>query len=330
MCLVEDSTMRLSAIGLILTLGFLVAPLTAEAQLPQKIPRLGLLCPTICGGHPLEGFLQGLRDWGYMEGQNILLEYRQAEGRFERLPDLAAELVRLNVNVIVTASAGAAVAKNATQTIPIVFGGVATPMEAGLVASLAQPGGNITGVATMPTREFAGKVLELLKEAVPGAARVAVLYNPANGSAVQMLTPAAPALRVELQPLEVRSPNEFEKAFDEARRAHADALFVRSDPLIVLHQARIAALAQQHRLPTITLNWEFAEAGGLMTYGVSVYNLFRRTAYFVDRILKGAKPADLPVEQPIKFELVINLKTAQALGLTIPPSLLLLADEVIQ
>ena len=173
-------------------------------------------------------------------------------------------------------------------------------------------------------------MLELLKEAVPGAARVAVLYNPANGAAVQMLTPAAPALRVELQPLEVRSPDEFEEAFDMARRAQADALFVRSDPLLVLHQIRIAVLAQQHRLPTITLNREFAEAGGPMTYGVSVYNLFRRTAYFVDRILKGAKPADLPVELPWKFELVINLKTATALGLTIPPTLLFQADEVIR
>ena len=249
-----------------------VAPFVAVAQPVGKVPRIGVLCPTRCGGAPLAGFLHGLHEWGYVEDHNIRLEYRQAEGSFERLPALATELVRLNVDVIVTASAGAAAAKHATQTIPIVFGGVATPIEAGLVASLAQPGGNITGVATMPTREFAGKVLELLKEAVPGAARVAVLYNPANGAAVQMLTPAAPALRVALQPLEVRRPDEFEEAFDMARRAQADALFVRSDPLLVLHQARIAMLAQQHRLPTITLNREFAEAGGLMTYGVSVYN----------------------------------------------------------
>jgi ABC-type uncharacterized transport system substrate-binding protein len=328
--MLEGSTMRRSAIGVVLILGLLWTSLTAEAQPPPKMPRIGLLCPTICGGPALEGFRQGLRDWGYMEGQNILLEARQAEGRFERLPALAAELVRLNVDVIVAASAGAWAAKNATRTIPIVFGGVSTPVEAGLVASLAQPGGNITGVATMPTREFSGKLLELLKEAVPGAARVAVLYNPASGAAVQALTPAAPVLRVEIQPFEVRSPEEFEGVFEAVHRAHVDALFVRSDPLMALHRARIAALAQQHRLPAIAMSREFAEVGCLMTYGVSMFNHFRRDAYYVDRILKGAKPADLPVEQPAKFELVINLKTAQALGLTMPPTVLFQADEVIR
>jgi putative tryptophan/tyrosine transport system substrate-binding protein len=322
--------MRRSVIGLIVTLGFLVTPLCTNAQPPQKIPRIGLLCPTTCGGPALAGFLQGLRDRGYMEGQNILLEYRQAEGRFERLPDLAAELVRLNVDVIEAASTAVWAAKNATSTLPIVFGGVATPVEAGLVASLAQPSGNITGVATMPTREFSGKLLELLKETLPGAARVAVLYNPASGPAVPALAPATSVLRVELQPFEVRSPEDFEGAFEAARRARADALFVRSDPLIALHRARIAALAQQHRLPAIAISREFAEAGVLMTYGVSIYNLFQRTAYYVDRILKGAKPADLPVEQPTKFELVINLKTAQAFGLNIPPTVLFRADEVIR
>ena len=314
-----------------LALGLLWAARTTEVQPPHKMPRIGLLCPTICGGPALEGLLQGLHDAGYMEGQNLLLQSRQAEGRFERLPDLAAELVRLNVDVIVAAAAeGAWAAKNATHTIPIVFGGVGTPVEAGLVASLAQPGGNMTGVATLPTREFSGKLLELLKEVVPGAARVAVLYNPASGAPLPVLTPAASVLRVELQPFEVRSPEDFEGVFAAVHRAHADALFVRNDPLIMLHRARLAALVQQHRLPAIALNREFAEVGCLMTYGVSVFHLFHRDAYYMDRILKGAQPGDLPVEQPTKFELVINLKTAQALGITMPPSLLLLADEVIQ
>ena len=274
-----------------------------------------------------------MREHGYIEGQNIAVEYRFASGRVERLPELAAELVGLKLDAIVTpGTAPALAAKQATSTIPIVFAGVGDAVGAGLIANLARPGGNITGLASI-NAELGGKRLELLKEVVPKASRVAFLYNPADQSNVlvlKQLQQAAPALGLILQPLEVREPGEFEGAFAAMTRKRAQALFVVAGVLTLEHRKTIVDLAAKSRIPTIWGHRQFVEVGGLMSYAVNFYDQVRRAATYVDKILKGAKPADLPVEQPTKFELVIKLKTAKALGLTIPPSLLGRADEVIQ
>ena len=280
-----------------------------------------------------QAFRLGLRDLGWVEGKNISIEYRYAEGRSDRLPELAADLVRLKVDVIVASvTSDALAAQKATRAIPIVIAAPSDPVATGLVESLARPGGNITGLSQMAP-ELAGKRLELLKEIVPKLSRVAVLWNPQGVGATlnwKEIQPPARQLGVQLHSLEVRSPNEFDKAFEDATRARAGALAIMADPVIVTNLKRIADLAAKSRLPSIFHSSEFADAGGLVAYGPDRADLFRRAATFVDKILKGAKPADLPVEQPTKFELVVNLKTAKALGITIPQSVRFRADRVIE
>ena len=317
-----------------LTLGMLGLPVAAEAQQAGKVPRIGFLFYGSPGPSPeLDAFRQGLRELGYIEGQNITIEYRFAGGRVGQLPELAAELVRLKLDVIVTPGTPASVAaKQATSTIPIVFAGVADAVGAGLVADFARPRGNITGLTGI-SAELGGTRLELLKEVAPKASRVAVLFNPADRSNVLVLKElqeSAPALRLTLQPLGVRGPGEFEGAFVAMSRKRAHALFGAAGILTTEHRKAVVDLAAKSRIPAMWGERQFVEAGGLMSYAVNFYDQVRRAATYVDKILKGAKPGDLPVEQPTKFELVINLKTAKALGLTIPQSLLLRADEVIQ
>ena len=329
--------MWLSTLGLLVTLalGMLWAPSPSLAQSVAKMPRIGILTRAFDPHAPsslYEVFRQGLRDLGYVEGQSITLEYRSAEGQDERLPTLAAELVSLKVDIILAEGAPAVrAAQHATGTIPIVFPAVLDPVSQGLVASLARPGGNTTGV-TFQDPELMGKRLELLKEAVPGVTRVAYLWvaTALTPRALQETETAAHALGVQLQPLEVRAPYPFDQAFATMVAARPDALITQPSEVFLGRRTQIVDLAAQTQLPGIFPEREFAEAGGLMAYGSSIAANFRRAATYVDKILKGAKPADLPVEQPTKFEFVINLKTAKALGLTIPPTILFLADEVIQ
>jgi len=316
------------------TLGLLAAPLAVEAQQPKKVPRIGFLT-LLAGPTPLEeAFLQGLRDLGYIEGQNLMIEYRWAAGKVDRLPALAEELVRLKVDLIVARAAPAVqAAKNATTTIPIVMLGAADAVGSGFVASLAWPGGNITGTTNiMP--ELAGKRLELLREVLPRLSRVAFLAHggdPTHKLFLKDAQEAAEGFGIKFQPLVIAAPEEIEGAFSAMVRERAGALIIQ--PLFISNLGqgrRIADLAVRKRLPTVSDGNGFPEAGGLMFYGPDQKPTFRRAATYVDKILKGAKPADLPVEQPTKFELVINLKTAKALGLTIPPSVLARADEVIE
>jgi putative ABC transport system substrate-binding protein len=314
----------------------LVVPLAAEAQRAGRVPRIGYLGTRSPSDFGLDAFRQGLRELGWVEGQNIVIEYRFAEGRLERLPDLAAELVRLKVDVIMTHSnPGATAAKNATNTIPIVMTVVGDPVGLGLTASLARPGGNATGLSfSVVGLEIIGKQLELLKETVLKIRpRVAILSNaasPIQPLAIRDVNVAAQSLRVQLQFLEVRGPDEFDSAFAAMTKERVGALLVVADTMFMFHRTQLADLAARSRLPA-AYGWrEHVEAGGLMSYGPSLRDLFQRAAVFVDKILKGAKPADLPVEQPTKFELVINLKTAKALGLTISQSLLLRADQTIE
>ncbi|MBI4637986.1 MAG: ABC transporter substrate-binding protein [Candidatus Rokubacteria bacterium] len=319
----------------VLALGLLAAPVVAEAQQERKIARIGALMTGVpSAARPyIEGFGQGLRQLGYREGENITVEYRYVEGKVDQLRDAAAALVRAKVDVIVAWGTPAVIAaKQTTSTVPIIFVAVGDPVGTGLIASLARPGGNITGLTNM-SAELSAKQLALLREVVPGLTRVAVLRNPTNPvSAPQLIWTqvAAPPLRVQLQVIDVHDPQGLEAAFSEMTREKAGAVTVLADPMFLSQRARIADLAVKSRLPT-TFNWgQYAEAGGLIAYGPSLAELWRRTATFVDKILKDARPAELPVEQPTKFELVINLKTAKALGLTIPPSLLLRADQVIE
>ena len=324
-------------IGLILTLvlGVLLAPLAADAQQTAKVYRIGILPPGPISErvHLWEAFRQGLRELGYVEGENITLVFPSTEVRQERLPEHVTELVSLKVDVIVAAGTVAVqAAKEATKTIPIVMPSTANPVESGLVASLARPGGNITGV-TLISSQLSGKRLELLKTVVPGVPRIAALSNPTSvGVPPQMRETgvAARVLGVQLQPLEVRGPDDFETAFQAATRVRAGALVVLDDALVFTHRTWIVKLAAKSRLPAIYGFREFVDAGGLMSYAPNLADMYRRAATYVDKILKGAKPADLPVEQPTRFELVINLKTAKALGLTIPQSVLIRADEVIR
>jgi putative ABC transport system substrate-binding protein len=315
--------------------GLLAAPLAAEAQPAGKVTRIGVLEPTSMASNAanLDAFRQGLRELGYVEGQNFVVEYRSADGRSERFPDLAAELVRLKVDVILTRGTPAVLAaKNATRTIPVVMAASGDPVLSGVVASLARPGGNVTGLSAI-VGEISGKRLELLREVIPGVSRVVGLFNMSNPiDALQWKETeiAASSLRVQLQLLDVRKPGDFGGAFDVATKQRAGALVAGVDALTWANRRSIVDLAAKNRLPAIYGAREFVDAGGLIGYGVSYPHLYHRAASFVDKILKGAKPADLPVEQPTKFELVINLKTAKALGLTIPPSVLARADEVIQ
>jgi putative tryptophan/tyrosine transport system substrate-binding protein len=329
-----------SAIGCIvmLILSLLVAPLATEAQLPSKVPRIGFLMPLLTPerAHTLEAFRHRLRELGWIEGQNVAMELRYAEAGTDtaRLPDLAADLVRLNVDVIVTVGGTTRIAQSATRTIPIVMVEARDPVEAGYVTSLAQPGGNITGLAGLGA-ELSGKRLEILKQVVPPLSRVALLLNPTLGGSaagnVRETQRAAQALGVAVQVLEVRRPEDIEGAFAAVPQAGAGALLLLTDPRVLEpHLHNVVALALQSRLPAIYPWRMYVEAGGLMSYGISLQEWYRRAATYVDKILKGAKPGDLPVEQPMQFEFIINLKTAQALGIMIPPSLLILADEVIK
>src|SRR5215813_176575 len=316
----------------------LAGAVLAEAQQPAKIPRIGYLSTTdpATDSARVEGIRLALRERGYIEGQNIAMEYRFAEGRPEREPGLAAELVRLKVDIIVVSTGDVTIraAKNATKTIPIVMTGSGIdPVVAGHVESLARPGGNVTGL-TVLVRELAGKRLELLKEAVPKLARVAVLYDPANPASlheVKELLPAdARALKLTIQPWEIRAVDDFEKVFTALNKQRPDGLYpLTAGPVMRPNRKRIVDFALKNRLPS-TDGREFVDAGGLMSYGPDFADNYRRVAYFVDKILKGAKPADLPVEQPTKFEFVINLKTAKLIGVAIPQSLLYRADKVIK
>jgi putative ABC transport system substrate-binding protein len=311
--------------------------LAVEAQQPGKIPQIGYLAPVFpCSPSvpTFEAFRQGLREVGYIEGRNIAIECRSAAGKSDVLPELAAELVRLKVALIVAAGGEpvARAAKQATQTIPIVMTNVGDPVVTGIVGSLARPGGNVTGLVTFAP-ELSGKRLELLKEAFPRLSRVAIFRNPVNrehDEPMRVILVTGHALGVQIRTVDVRSLDDFDKAFSVIIKEHAEALLTLPDPLAVAQAGLIADFATKNRLPAIYHRRESVEAGGLMAYGPSYNDLFRRAALYVDKILKGAKPADLPVQQPTKFELVINLKTAKALGLTIPPSLLARADEVIQ
>jgi putative tryptophan/tyrosine transport system substrate-binding protein len=307
----------------------------AESQQAKKLPRIGYLSGTSLSVNSarVEAFRQGLRELGYVEGKNIVIEWRYAEGKLDRLPALAAELVRLKVDIIV-ASAPPPIrsAKQATATIPIVMSYDDDPVGNGFVASLAHPGGNITGLATLAP-ELSGKQLELLREIVPKLSRVAVLGNatrPGSPQALREINLAADAFGVQLQYLEVEGPKDIEIAFRAASKERADAVLVMQTPVLISQRRQVADLAIKSRLPTIYGRPEYVEDGGLMSYATSFTDLSRRSAIYVDKILKGAKPADLPVEQPKKFELIINLKTAKQIGLTIPPNVLARADKVIK
>jgi putative tryptophan/tyrosine transport system substrate-binding protein len=328
--------MTCCTLGLLVTfaLGLLVAPLTAEAQPQERVRRIGVLTGTTREqDRNVKAFLEGMRALGYVEGQNLVLEYRGSAGQHERFPAFAAELVRLQVDVLLVGPTPAALAaKDTTTTIPIVLAGVGDPVGSGLVASLARPGGNVTGLSVLQP-EVVGKQLEFLKEVLPTVSRVAVLWNPAHpGHAllVRAADVAAQALGVQLHLVEARGPDAFDSAFAAMTSADAGALLVLGDPMFSQHRSRLAELAATSRLPTVHNDRAYVEAGSLLCYGASHPDMYRRAAVYVDKILKGAKPGDLPVEQPTTFELVINLKTAQALGLTIPPTLLFQATEVIR
>ena len=325
--------------GLALFLGLFplgAAPLTARAQQAGKVYRVGYLSApsreSVARG--VEAFVRRLRELGWVDGENIVIEYRWAEGKVERLPDLAAELVRRKVDVIVAPAGSAALAaKNATSSIPIVMIFPNDPVELGLVASLGRPGGNITGTTFTPGAEIFGKQVQILKETVPHASRVAILWNPADPESARQVTEveaAARSLGIRPQRVEARGPEEFDGAFAAMARERAEALLIAVGSAFLVHRTKLAELAVKSKLPTMWSYRESVEAGGLMAYAVNMADFVGRAAEYVDKILKGAKPADLPVERPTKFELIINLKTAKTLVLTIPQSLLLRADEVIR
>ncbi len=336
-CARIDPVMERRTFMAMLTCGIVAAPLAAEAQQAAKVPRIGYLAGSLAAApHVPEAFLQGLRDLGYVEGRNVVIEYRSAEGKLERLPALAAELVALKVDVIVASGTLAALAaKQATSTLPIVFSPAADPVGSGLVTSLARPGGNVTGLSVLAP-ELVGKRLELLTQAVPGVTRVAALWQPGafgertEKDILKRAEVAARELGVQLQFVEARGPADFDRAFSDMTRARGGALTVFPSNMFNSERRRLVDLAAKNRLPAVYGVREVVDAGGLMAYGPNLADLYRRAATYVDKILRGAKPADSPVEQPTKYELVINLKTAKALGLTIPPSLLGRADEVIQ
>jgi len=322
----------------VLVFAFAMGGAVATAQQPKKVTRIGYLSSGDAASEStrFEAIRLALRELGYIEGQNIAFEYRYAEGKRDRYPELAADLVRLKVDIIVVAGGAGPVraAKNATKTIPIVMvGGGVDPVVAGLIESLARPGGNLTGLTSF-SRDLGGKRLELLKESVTKLARVAVLYDPAIQSSVpdvkEVLPVAARALKLTLQSGEVRGANELDKVFAALNKQRPDGLYVLGGPLMRANEKRIADFALKTRLPSTYVFREAVEAGGLMYYGADETESYRRVAYYVDKILEGAKPADLPVEQPTKFELVINLKTAKQIGLTIPPNVLARADKVIR
>jgi putative ABC transport system substrate-binding protein len=329
--------MKPAPISILIAAMLLSVAAIAEAQQAKKVFRIGYLSGTdrATDSPRFEGIRAALRERGHVEGQNIAIEYRYAEGKLDRAAQLATELVRLKVDVIVAAGADRLVraAKNATKTIPIVMvGGGTDPVAAGLVESLARPGGNITGLTNLST-ELGGKRLELLKEAAPNVVRVAVLYEPANPPSVievkEVLPVAARALKLTIQPWEVQAADDFDKVFAALNKQRPDGLYVLGGGLIRVNQKRTVGFALKSRFPSMYVSRNFVDAGGLMSYGADIDDSDRRVAYFVDRILKGAKPADLPVQRPMKFDFVINLKTAKQIGLTIQQSLLYRADKVI-
>jgi putative ABC transport system substrate-binding protein len=330
--------MRRNVYGLALCVMLIALSYSASAQQPKKVPRIGYLASGGPARHSAAfGAIQlALRERGYTEGQNIAFEHRYSEGKQDRASEQATELVHLKVDIIVVAGGNTWIqaAKNATKTIPIVMSGAGfDPVEAGLVESIARPGGNVTGITNLNT-ELGGKRLELLKEAVPKLVRVAVLYDPATRASVielkEDLPVAARALGLTIQPWEVRTVDGFDRVFSALNKDRPDGLFVTGGPLVLANGNRIAGFALKSRLPSVYVRREFVDAGALMSYGADIADSYRRVAYYVDRILKGAKPTDLPVEQPTKFELVINLKTAKQIGVTIPQSLLYRADKVIK
>ena len=328
--------MKRKIIGLELCALLFALCFSAEAQQPTKIPQIGFLFVSSLSSNSarIEAFHQGLRDLGYIEGKNIAIEWRSAEGRPDRVPALAAELARLKTDLIVTAGPAATrPAKDATVTIPIVMAQDTDPVGNGFVTSLARPGGNITGLSNLAP-EIGGKQLEILKEIVPKLSRVALLgtssTNPANAQQLREIERAAGAFKVQLQHLVVLSPKDIETAFRGATKGQADALLVQQGSIFNSHRTQIVKLAVKSRLPAIYSHSQYVIDGGLMTYGASLPDLDRRAATYVDKILKGSKPADLPVEQPTKFELIINLKAAKQIGLTIPPNVLARADKVIK
>jgi putative ABC transport system substrate-binding protein len=330
---------RAAVPSILVVVVLLVVAVITEAQQPKNVPRIGYLAAgdSATESTRAEAIRLALRERGYIEGQSIAIESRYAEGKRDRLPELAAELVRLKVDLIVVAGGDGPIraAKNATKTIPIVMGGTGPdPVKAGFIESLARPGGNVTGLTNL-NRELGGKRLELFKEAVPTIARVAVLYDPTNPASVldvkEILPVTARALRLTIQPWEVRGTNDFDRVFAAMGKQRPDGLYVLGGAsLMRANRKRIAGFALKSRLPSVYNGGEYVDAGGLMYYGADQVESYRRVAYYVDRILKGAKPADLPVEQPTKFELVINLKTAKQIGLTIPPNVLARADRVIK
>jgi len=326
---------KAGVLSILIAVTLLTVGVIAEAQQPAKVPRIGYLIGGSLSSisNRTEAFRQGLRELGYVEGKNIVIEWRSAEGKLDRLPALAAELVRLKVDVIVSSAASQTpVAKEATKTIPIVMAQDNDPVETGVVASLARPGGNITGLSALGP-ELSGKRLELLKEVVPKLSRVAVLGTstiPGYTLSLKETERAAGAFGVKLQYIDVLDPRDIENAFRAASSGRAEAVLALGGPVLLTLRTQVADLAVKNRLPVIYPRPEFVEAGGLMTYGVDIADLHRRAAKYVDKILKGAKPADLPVEQPTKFELIINLKAAKQIGLTIPPNVLVRADKVIK
>jgi len=325
--------MRKTVFGFSLSTLLLAFCIPAQAQQLKQVPKIGVLSTgsASSGAARNEAFLQGLRELGYVVGQNILIEHRYAEANLDRLPELAAELVRLKVDVIVAGALAIRAAKNATKTIPIVMATSGDPVAYGYVVSLAQPGGNVTG-STQMSPELGGKRLELLKEALKKVSVVAVIHDGGAAQAPQMkeMEAAARVLGVRLQPVKVEGLSDFENAFSSMIRGHASAFIGLTSSALFNHRKQIADLATKNRLPAIYPGSEYVDAGGLMSYGPNIFENYRRAAKYVDKILKGAKPADLPVEQPMKFELVINLKAAKQIGLTIPPNVLARADKVIK
>jgi putative ABC transport system substrate-binding protein len=328
---------RAAVPSILVAVVLLAVALIAEAQQPNKVPRIGYLSSSdpASDSPRFEAIRFALRDLGYIEGQNIATDYRYAEGKLDRLPDLAAELVRRKVDIIVVGGdIPTRAAKKATKTIPIVIMGTGSdPVAAGLVESIARPGGNVTGITTL-TRELGGKRLELLKEAVPKVARVTVLYDPTVPDSVldvkEVLPVAARALKMTIQPWEVRGTDDFEKVFSAMGKQRPDGLYATAGPLMRPNRKRIVDFALKSRLPSMYTSLTFVDAGGLMSYGADQADSYRRIADYVDKILKGAKPADLPVEQPMKFEFTINLKTAKQIGVTIPPDVLARATKIIR
>ncbi len=333
--MLEGTTMKRRTIGLLITLALatLLVPAVSHAQRPAKIPRIGIIGDWPEDSPSWEVFRQGLRDLGYVEGQNLAMEWRFTEGNLDRLAETATELVRLQMDIIVTTGTPATrAAMHATTTIPIIMVSAGDPLRAGLVASLARPGGNVTG-STILGPELSAKRLQLLKEILPTASRVAFLWNPTNPANVlhfEDIQAGARALGVTLHSAEVRHPSEFESAFAAMRRERPDALIITADAMHQQHVGQILDFAAKSRLPVMSNVKENVVGGALVSYGASQSELFQRAALYVDKIVKGTKPGDLPVQQPTQFELIINLKTAQALGLTIPPILLFQADEVIR